>query len=39
MVSAYMNKNLILPSRALSFAAGFVPEGNLRTNRLDILVK
>jgi hypothetical protein len=39
MVSAYMNKNLILPSKALSFAAGFVPEGTLKTNRLDILVR
>jgi hypothetical protein len=39
MVATYMNQNLILPAKALSFAAGFVPEGNLKTNRLDILVQ
>ena len=31
--------DFLMPSKALSFAAGFVPEGTLRTNRLDILVQ
>lgn len=39
MVSSYLNQNLILPQKALSFAAGYVPEGTLKTNRLDILVQ
>jgi len=39
MVASYMNQNLILPQKALSFAAGFVEAGSFRTNRLDILVQ
>jgi hypothetical protein len=39
MVASYLNQNLILPQKALSFAAGYVPAGVYKSNRLDILVQ